>query len=297
MIKVTKTASGVTIELASRQPMVYLDQWALYRFATNARLRRRFLDALDGRGTLLFSWMNINEIATTSTDTSKRISGFLHEIGENWLPLEMNPYRVMQKEDAYTPGDASPCLSESLVKEYYPHVHGKPLTLGRMVELAAKEGDGARRQLGQLKDTVLELTKKVRSKEKANPGWAARTYEARPFDAAKPTRFVYAGLFRELATNRGWTLTPNDGIDLFHCMVATAYSDMVLLDEPWTKRVRALRLPTNRVRAYYEGDLDLFLRDFATGLLPVKKAASPKSRLADVAGRANDDHAASRKTR
>lgn len=121
----------------------------------------------------------------------------------------------------------------------------------------------------QLKATVLELVQQIRAKEKAEPGWASQAFPAEPFDATKPTRFVYNELFRRIAQEQGQTLTPNDGVDLFHSIVASAYSDIVLLDKKWAKRVRALGLPVNRARTYYEGELPEFFKIFEKGTIAV----------------------------
>jgi hypothetical protein len=226
---------------------------------------KTFLDVLTTRGTVLFSWLNVAEIATTSNDTGTRIKSFLDDLGKQWLPLEVNPDVVPHKEEGWTRGDPTPCLDESFIKEYYPHIHEGPLHLGKIVDLVDGEGDGAKARLHSLKQTVLETVNRVREKETTEPGWAAKAFPSEGFDPSKPTRFIYNALFREMATKKGWTLEPNDGVDLFHCIVTAAYSDIVLLDKAWTNRVRALNLPPSRVRAYYEGDLDEFFETFANG--------------------------------
>ena len=92
----------------------------------------------------------------------------------------------------------SPCLSESLIRNYLPHVNGGPLALGKMVDVVGDQGAIAKSELDGVKQMVLASVKAMREREAKSPGWAARTFPEVPFDPVKPTRFVYNGLFRQL---------------------------------------------------------------------------------------------------
>jgi hypothetical protein len=48
-------------------------------------------------------------------------------------------------------------------------------------------------------------------------------------------------------------------VDVYHTVVACAYSDVVLLDGKWAKLAKGLTLPPNRLRIYSPTELDGFL--------------------------------------
>jgi hypothetical protein len=50
-------------EVWSEPPLIYLDHWALRRLSENQTLGERFLAAFKNRGTVMFSLMNVVEIA------------------------------------------------------------------------------------------------------------------------------------------------------------------------------------------------------------------------------------------
>src|SRR5262249_9777364 len=134
MITVETNNDGVRVHMSSRQPMIYLDQWAIYRLANNEVWKARLTSILSTRGTVYLSWMNIAEIATTSPDTSNRIRALLYDVCENWLLIDSNFNEVVEKESAGAQ-TSSPCLDENFLKQYYPYIHGGPLTLGTVVDL------------------------------------------------------------------------------------------------------------------------------------------------------------------
>jgi hypothetical protein len=240
--------------------MVYLDQWALVRLSEGSDRRKRFLKVFEDKGTLLFSWTNVLDVAATSGGTEERIKGLLDAIGEHWFPIEMNPFRVMEKEAPAGPKSNTPCVSETFIKVYYPHIHGGPLTLSKVLDLNKQDGGAtARDQLDRLKREAGHFVHTLRSLSTADETWLDEHFPRQRFDPAKPTAFVFSELLRSLIRDKGVVFTPNDAVDLFHATVSTACSDFVLLDKNWTKRVRSLALPPDRVRAYYEFELDDFL--------------------------------------
>ncbi len=265
MITAKKEPNGNwNVETFTRQPTIYLDQWALVRLSQGSDLHERFLKVFEQRrGTLLFSWTNVLDAAITSGGTTERIKGLLGAIREHWLPMEMNPFKVIRKEEKADPSSNTPCVSESFIKTYIPHMLEGPLTLSKALDLTQQDGGAAARaNLARLKEEASEFVRDFRSRSASDPAWLDNYFPRQTFDSARPTAFVFPELLRALIGDRGMTFTPNDAVDLFHTTVPTAYSDFVLLDKNWTKRVRALPLPANQVRAYYENELDDFLNVF-----------------------------------
>lgn len=253
---ISRQSDGVIdLELHTRPPMVYLDNWAMSRELTNNGPRRkRFIATFSLKGTLLFSWANVLELPRY-----KPIRTLFDGVGEHWFPLEWNPFACMRKEIAQTPGGNPPVLSETFVQAYYPYIHGQPLTLSFVLDLLQQDS-GATARRDKIKGTVKQFVDDVKRDHSTDPGWLDKKYPVLPFDPQRPTLFVFTQLLRALALERGFTFTPNDGMDLFHTAVPVAYSDFVLLDKAWTHRARAITMPGRQFYAFYDADqfLDAF---------------------------------------
>jgi len=252
------------LEVRARQPTVYLDNWALSRaLAVDETRRERFLETFKTKGTLLFSWVNVMELGNSIFNRSAPIRLLLDGIGEQWFPIESNPFASIKKENSQQGAANSPAFSETLIRAYYPHVHGGVLTLSSVFDLLRHDnGAKARGAQQQLKATVQQFIDEIKQGQRLDPTWLDKRYPALAFDPQRPTLFVFTELLRGLASERGFTFTPNDGIDLFHATVPVAYSDFVLLDRSWTRRVRALSMPGRALYAFAEPELDGFLDAF-----------------------------------
>jgi hypothetical protein len=110
-----------------------------------------------------------------------------------------------------------------------------------------------------IKDAVQRLVSAVKSGCSKDANWIEKTYPLIPFNAQHPAHYVFVQLMRALASESGFTFTPNDGMDLVHTVVPVAYADFVLLDRSWAHRVRSLSMPGRRVYAFYEPEIDQFL--------------------------------------
>ena len=254
----------IDLELQTRQPTVYLDNWAMARaLARDDSRRTRFLDAFKTRGTLFFSWANVLELGDSIFSRSAPIRILFDGIGEHWFPIEWNPFACIRKEIAHVSGANSPALSESFLRAYYPQIHGRVLTLSAVLDLL-RQDNGAKAHAGQdqIKVTVRRFIDEVKQGHSKDPNWLEEKYPALPFDPQRPAVFVLGELVRALASEHGFTFTPNDGMDLFHATVPVAYSDLVLLDKSWTQRVRAIAMPGRQLYAFSEPELDQFLDVF-----------------------------------
>jgi hypothetical protein len=235
---------GVSVHLESRQPLVYLDQWAIYRFATQESLRTRFLEVLKTKGTLMFSWMNVAEIATLDGASREKVEAFLEAIGIHWFPLEVNVDRVLQKEQEGRKLDAS--FDEEFIKQFYPHIHGQEvLSLSKIVALTADDIQANKAMLEKHKDGFLAFIADTKAKIRKQPE-LARRFATVPFDPNAPANHVYIEIYRPLIVDPGCNLSRNDAVDCFHAVVAAAYSDAVLLDKKWCNALKTLRFPPSR---------------------------------------------------
>src|SRR5712692_10184365 len=150
MIKSVPTHDGGVIVEASlaRPPAIYLDQDSLHDLAEAKPRRERFLHVFKDKGTLMFSWTNAIEIAGPQGGTKEEIRDFLDALGEFWIPLEMNPYKVVRKEQGSEPSSGTPCVSESFLEGYFLEVRGETRTLAQVVVSRSRHGKTDRSSTG-----------------------------------------------------------------------------------------------------------------------------------------------------
>ena len=68
-------------EVWAEPPLIYLDHWAIRRLSEDAALGGRFLTAFGHRGTVMFSLMNVLEIARDlSVQRAAQIHAFLEAL-------------------------------------------------------------------------------------------------------------------------------------------------------------------------------------------------------------------------
>ncbi len=262
MIALQRARDERRVTFVTREPLVYLDQWAISNIARQERLRQRFLKTLDRHGTLMFSWANAAEIVGLPEDSRWRLHQFIEHVGEHWFPLEVTPELVRSREGGS--GANSPCFDEDLVRQYAPQVPtGERFTLARLVQLAGDARNAARAELAACKAEFVKQLSEQRALEKASPGRAARMFASEPFDPRRPTRFVLHAVYRELIADPAWTITEDDVVNLLHAIVAGAYCDFLVLDRNWFQRVSSWPVPRYRVHLYSEPTLEQFLDDFA----------------------------------
>jgi hypothetical protein len=171
MIRATTASDGsVTIEARlEQQPALYCDHDSLTHFARTQGDRERFLAAFRRRGTLFFSWSNAFDLSGPQGDTARLIKEFLDAIGPRWIPLEMNPWRVARKESGAEPCAGSPCVSESFLTAYYPHVHGGNVSLATVVDLIQRDRAAVQADLGTIKREAHAMVQRWREDYMRDP--------------------------------------------------------------------------------------------------------------------------------
>ena len=265
MIKVVSTfEGGVVVEARlQRQPAIYLDQDSLGDLARYKPRRRRFLDIFEHKGTLLFSWTNAIDIAGPQSGTKERIHDFLDALGPYWIPLELNPYKVVRKEQGIEPSSGTPCVSESFLENYYISVKGSPPTLGRVVDLVHDKRDQVLANTTEIKDAVGQAVAERRSEYTRDPSCLDRMLPMVNWDPTRPTTFILRALERLVTREaNSYTWMPNDGIDFVHAAIAGAYADLLLLDKQWKRRVLEVAPPRTYPWVFYRNELDQFLDVF-----------------------------------
>lgn len=255
MIKVTIHHETHTVDAIPRPPLIYLDHWALRYISDDSSSRERVREVFEKKGTLLFSWANVLEVAANSGASLKAIQFFLSEIGEHWFPVEFNPFEVIRREKAFTHGNSNPCCASGFLKAYYPHISDGPLSLRTVCDLTQDStfSPAYRQEMENLQKEILKTFRFWRS-EKLKSGDIAH------FDPNRPTVYVVDG-FRRLIQKETFKIGDNDAIDFLHSTVPVAYSDFVLLDGRWADLAGKLKLPLACVRVYSPRQVERFLED------------------------------------
>ena len=269
MIRFTTTEDGTPVPEAELKDRVgvYLDNDSLIELARGQELRRqRFIGALRRGGTLLFSWTNAAEIAGPQGASARAVSAFLDSVGPYWVPLELTPWRVVEKEQAGAVERAA--VSEHFMEAY---VEDRLSREGNLVDLSAEsffrlgavlewvhEDRGAIRQNARDIDQALrERLEQLRAEYKSNPTSLDQMLPPLAFDERRPATFVWIHLQRMLVLEaKAFQFKDNDGLDFCHAVLGAAYGSLATLDRQWKRRVEQLPKPNNVARMYYRPKVD-----------------------------------------
>ena len=242
---------------------MYLDHWALRRLSENATLGGRFLDAFSHCGTVMFSVMNVVEIANDfSPERSQQIREFLEKLGPQWVPMTIDPLRIINAEETGTAAnDVHPCVSAGFLSDpqFAARLTTGAVSLAHVVDLT-RGTNGKNLKSACDRNTAL-LRKNIqdwRDDHAKNPKDLDIKFPLLKFDAAEPMRGIYHGLARYTIID-DFPLDDNHARDLFHAVVSVRCADLVTLDSHWAEQVRKLKLPADFVRVY-SGKLDSFDR-------------------------------------
>jgi len=249
---------------------VYLDNDSLIELATGAKdRRRRFVDSIRRRGTLLFSLTNAAEIAGPQESSADAVRAFLDSVGPYWVPLELNPYTVADREkEGFV--DRAP-VSEGFMEAYFMRraydlsPEGKYVLdlsetffrLGPVLDWAQEERgrirDDARRIDQALRDR-LEETRVEYEKDRTS---LDRELPLIPFDTRWPATFVLIHLLRTLVVEaKAFQFRDHDGLDFCHSVLAVSYGSLATLDKQRKRRVEYLAKPNYLAKTFYRPEVD-----------------------------------------
>jgi len=253
------------LEFWAEPPCIYLDHWALRRLSENPTLGNRFFVAFKHRGTVMFSLMNVAEIARdASPQRAQQIRDFLVQLGPHWFPMTIDPFRIIHAEETgNTPDGAPACVSIEFLRDpkFAARLATGPVSLAHIVDLTFGPGGDDLRQVTQ--QNTAQLRQNIqgwRDEYARNPDELDNKYPLLEFDALKPMRGIYYGLARYTITDT-FTLNDNHARDLFHAVASVHCAEMVTLDAHWAGQVRKLKLPPDFVQVYSEVELVRFLAD------------------------------------
>ena len=253
---------GAEVETAlERQPAVYLDHDSLGEIARNADRRRRFLDIWTRKGELLFSWANALDISGPQEGSAQAIKELLEAIGPHWVPLEINPWKVVRKESGQEPSSGTPCVSESFLNGYVLRLRDEVTNLGRVVDLIHEDRTLSSRTSPTSRRRPIRWCRHSATATDAI-GTLDRVLPALPNDPARPAAHMLRPIERLVTSQLGFQWTLNDGIDFMHASVAATCADFLLLDRQWKRRVMEVASAKTYPWVFYRNELDEFLDAF-----------------------------------
>ena len=249
---------------------IYLDNDSVIDLATgDAGRRKRFVDVLQAKATLLFSWANAIEVAGPQGDSANAVRAFLDSIGPNWIPLHLNPWEVMQREQTGLGAEAA--VSTKFIEAYfqrraYDVAQSRAVLdltpeaffqLGAVVDWVHEHRDEIRAKAAQIDGELRALLEKRRADYEKNTASLDEVLPPCRFDERFPATFALVHLQRLLIKEaKGYHFKPHDGLDLCHAAIAAAYGSVITLDKQWKRRVEALPTPHRLARTYYRPEID-----------------------------------------
>jgi hypothetical protein len=257
---------------------VYLDNDSIIDLSKGPAGRRdRFLAAIERGGTLLFSLTNALEVAGPQGASAAAVEAFLDGIGPRWVPLELSPWKAVRKEQGGA-GPQSPVSKEFIAGFVPDRMHEMSPEGAKILDLSpetffklsavvrwerkrrAERTPGEPSESERLDECLRDCIVAYRTDFERDPASLDRALPVLPFAAAQPANFALNSLLRLLVLeSRSHQLKKNDGIDLCHAVLASAYAHIGTLDRQWKRRIRALPHPNSLAEVYYRTELDAFL--------------------------------------
>ena len=250
---------------------VYLDNDSLIDLAKGAPDRRqRFVNQIRAKGGLLFSLTNAAELAGPQGASAAAVRNFLDSLGAYWVPLELNPYKVMEKEAAGVSPAKAPVsdafmLAYAQRRSYDLSPGGSSILdlsesffrLSALLDWAQEERDQIRADAERMDDTLKAKIIDLRAAFEADPASLDRLIPPILYDPQRPATFALAHLLRTLVREaKAYHLKKGDALDLCHAVPAAAYASVGTLDKQWKRRVDDLPRPNGLAKIFYRPELD-----------------------------------------
>ena len=228
MLSVDAGTDGLPVIIAKLEGVaVYLDNWAIIELANgDAKLRERFVTALKACGSLLFSFTNSIELGEAEGEPANRVRTFLDEIGAHWIPIELNPWTVMDREVG-SQTQPTPCISmlfiEAFVKDrmYEQSPEGSRVVdlspesffkLTSVMKWANAKKEGTRKGTDEIDQALIKRVADDYVRYGKDPWHLDNAIPNERYSKEMPTRFALLQLLRLLVgESKQFTLKKGDG--------------------------------------------------------------------------------------
>jgi hypothetical protein len=224
-------------------PMVYLDHWALRKFADAPELRSRFLAALRARvGTLALSWLNLAEFAAVSHREQRRAAeAFLEAALPAIFCIDVDLAAVDKRMNT---GDPLPHADRELLLLFrdWGGSADKRFTAIGLCERLYDSGLAQTKE--KLATTLQGRLEYLRETYRTDRSFREAVRHAEHGDAlavTTRTRAIARTLAATFFPDYRRVIKPNDAVDFLHTAIPVAYCDLVLLDGDAADRVERAR--------------------------------------------------------
>lgn len=276
MLSIESKVGVLGVACTNRGCGVYLDNDSLIDLAKGDSTRReRFVSAIKKKGTLLFSFTNALELAGPQGRSAEVVRAFLDSLEHYWMPLAMNVYKVMEKEQGG--GESSPAFSDIFLKGYFQsRLQQVSNTTGGLLEISAdsffrlgsivgwiQDNRDSVRQMAAEIDGMFHNLLDQRVQQGRNDTLPKELATLPDYSEQHPAGFAFFQLQRVIWNEaRAYRLKANDGIDFCHAVVASSYGSIITLDRHWKRRILEIPKPHCLARTFYRAELDELVDEF-----------------------------------
>jgi hypothetical protein len=247
---------------------VYLDNFSIKELAKGAKARRqRFINAVLRGGALLFSLADAAEVAGFQGGSADAVRAFLDSIGPHWMPLELSPWRVAEREAEGPVHEA--CVSKPFMEAYFRErkydlsLEGSKeipspdtfFRLGAVLDWVQENRDRIRTNNVEIDEALRKRWAQLRDDYERDPASLDRELPPVQFDTLRPASFVLTHLLRMLVLEaKAFQFKKHDGLDLCHAVLAAACGSVATLDKHWKRRIENLPRPNCLAKVYCKTD-------------------------------------------
>jgi hypothetical protein len=265
----TSDSNSVEIFIQTTSPIVYLDHCVIRELITKDDLGEQFRDLLIAKGgTFYWSWANLLEIAGLGIGpTYDKYRNYMESLGRHFALLECMPQQVIDREEEATPGQISPAVDLINTRQLLRSWTGlSELNLGVLIDeliepgLATKYKQLHRTFKSSLKATFDHARSEYRQNKEAKKN--IESLDPTLIPGAPPTKFLYKAL-RKCCITTNDRFNESDVLDFYHTVVSVAYSDFVILDKKWARRVNDIRDPNSMARVFDVTQVPSFLTELS----------------------------------
>jgi hypothetical protein len=233
---VFKRTSETNIEVSVRPPLIYLDHCAVRSISSEPKWRAHLRETFQTRGTLMFSVVNMLEMARNSGPSYERIRDLLDDLGPYWLPSDPDPGMVLAREQQ---GDVAPKSFFVPLDIFGPIFRQMPagtFNLGAALEKLHDAQFRARAPdvLGN-RPGFLKMLRGNRARHLAGEKFL-------PLDLPPHSIPWIEGSLIRLLVSDGKKIKENDAIDLLHAVVPLHYAIVLVFDKAWASFAKRLGL-------------------------------------------------------
>ena len=226
------------VQLSVRPPLIYLDHCAVRKISSDSAMRAHFRETFATRGTLMFSVMNMIEMAQNSGPSYGRVRDLLNDAGPCWLPSDPDPATAHERERRGILAPAAFLPPIELIVELFRASPAGTFDLGAALDrLHDNEFRSRAPELLHRSGRSEILTMLAANRRRHAAGEKLPPLRLPP----RSIPWIEASLARLLVKDHK-RITENDINDLFHAVVPLRYAIIVVLDKAWASYAKRLKL-------------------------------------------------------